>query len=243
MEIVSHTADEIFNLKDNIIQRGKENEVCEKNLQLFIDANTPEDFVEVVIQNIYWLAENKMLEEPIKLSDDQLLGGIIHVGDEETAVSGEEGISVSGYKGNSISGDYGKSVCEDRGISISGHKGTSISGYSGTSISRDEGISISKDWGNSVSGILGNSTSGDYGTSISEDFGTSISKKYGKSKSGFQGKCASGIYGFIQIEYHEEGRTKVKTGYIGKDGLESDVLYKLDSSHNFVKVEEEMISD
>lgn len=118
-------------------------------------------------------------------------------------------------------GDYGISTSGQFGTSTSGREGTSTSGYYGTSTSGMEGTSIS----------------GNEGTSISGDYGTSTSRNYGKSTSGVFGKCKSGANGMISIYYYEKNRTKLKTGYIGEDGLEPDTFYKLDDNYNFIKCE------
>ena len=135
-------------------------------------------------------------------------------------------IILNGAKGSVIasfviSGDYGTSTSGDYGTSISGHYGTSISGY----------------WGTSTSGDNGTSTSGDYnGTSISGDRGTSISGDHGTSTSGYYGTSTSGDRGTLVIKYCDNYRYKVAVAYIGENGIEPNVAYKLDENHNFVKV-------
>ena len=122
--------------------------------------------------------------------------------------------------GSSTSGDHGTSTSGDYSISISGDHGTSISGVCGTS----------------SSGHYSASTSGDHGTSTSGDYGTSTSGDRGASTSGHAGKATSGEDGAIIIKYYKNGRYHLKTGYIGEDGLEPNVAYKLDEKHNFIEV-------
>lgn len=138
---------------------------------------------------------------------------VVTVGNDGCAVSGNWGVSVSGEKGRSKSDFFG--------VSFSGVAGSSVSGEAGLSVSGEEGGSVS----------------GDDGISISRKNGTSISGKGGLSFS-VHGYVQSGEEGAIQLQYWDGNRRRYKIGYIGEDGLEPNVLYKLDENHEFVKVVE-----
>ena len=125
----------------------------------------------------------------------------------------------------------------DKLTATTSYKGTSTSGHYGTSTSGDSGTSTSGHYGTSTSGFGGTSTSGHHGTSTSGFGGTSTSGDSGTSTSGHHGKCKAGVKGIIQIRYYDNDGYKIKTGYIGEDGLEPDVFYKLDENFNFVKCE------
>jgi hypothetical protein len=101
---------------------------------------------------------------------------------------------------------------------------TITTGNGGTSISGNFGISISGICGTSISGYEGQSTSG----------------HYGQSTSGNSGKCRSGESGIIQIKWvdNKSIRNRILTGYIGEDGLEPDVFYRVEDG-KFVKCEDQ----
>jgi len=119
---------------------------------------------------------------------------------------------------------------------ISGDNGISITGYSGVSTSGYGGHSTSGVWGTSASGICGKSTTGDYGKSTADYSGTATSGRYGTSTSGYGGKCKSGLGGRIQIEWFDE-RSRLIVGYIGEDGLEPDVFYRVEDG-KFIKCDD-----
>jgi len=150
----------------------------------------------------------------------------------------EEGIvqSTSGYHGTSTSGYHGTSTSGREGTSTSGYHGTSTSGYHGTSTSGREGKSTSGDYGTSTSGYHGTSTSGREGKSTSGDYGTSISGYGGTSTSGYGGQCASGDNGILVIEFMGGSRCRIKTAYVGENGILPNVFYKLDDDGDFVMV-------
>jgi hypothetical protein len=136
-----------------------------------------------------------------------------------TSTSGFSGTSTSGKGGTSISGDYGISTSGYRGTSTSGEHGTSTSGHYGTSTSGKGGTSTSGDGGISTSGYCGISTSGNCGTSVSGDYGTST----------------SGLYGRLIISWWDCGRSRFEVAYVGENGIEPNVAYRLDDNHRFVK--------
>ena len=95
----------------------------------------------------------------------------------------------------------------------------------------------SGDFGTSTSGDNGTSTSGNWGTSTSGDVGTSTSGDKGTSTSGHYGTSTSGDKGTLIIKYWDKinKRSKVATAYVGEDGIEPNVPYKLDENNKFVK--------
>jgi hypothetical protein len=138
-----------------------------------------------------------------------------------TSTSGYRGTSTSGYHGTSTSGDYG----------------TSTSGYRGTSTSGDYGTSTSGDYGTSTSGDGGTSTSGDYGTSTSGDGGTSTSGYRGTSTSGDYGTSTSGDGGELRIRWHDGKRYRCAVFYVGEDGIEANVPYRVDGNGKPVRAD------
>ena len=116
-----------------------------------------------------------------------------------------------------------------RGRSVSGYCGRSVSGYCGRSESGNYGRSESGDCGHSVSGYCSRSESGKYGRSESGDYGHSVS--------GYRGHSVSGEKGIIEISWWDGTRRRIAIGYIGEDGLEPNVAYKLGAEGRFVAVE------
>ena len=166
-----------------------------------------------------------------------------HSGDHGVSTSGDGGASTSGDYGESTSGNYGTSTSGDYGASTSGYYGKSASGDYGKSTSGDcgkstsgyQGTSTSGNYGTSTSGILGKSTSGICGTSISGICGKSTSGNYGTSTSGDHGTSISGVGGTLIIKWCDGFRYRTAVAYVGENGIEPNVAYKLDDKGNFIK--------
>jgi hypothetical protein len=164
-------------------------------------------------------------------------GTVVYAGTREEAVK----IIAEAYPeepvvfANRHSGDHGVSTSGDYGISTSGHYGNSTSGIFGKSGSGVCGKSISGVGGNSTSGDYGNSTSDNYGTSISGYRGTSISGEHGTSTSGELGTSTSGVGGTLIIKWYDGSRYRTAVAYVGENGIEPNVAYKLDDKGNFIK--------
>jgi hypothetical protein len=175
---------------------------------------------------------------------DPLPGDVVTSGYRGTSTSGYHGQSTSGDYGTSTSGNYGQSTSGNYGQSTSGYGGQSTSGYRGTSTSGNYGTSTSGyrgqstsgNYGRSTSGYRGQSTSGNYGRSTSGDGGQSTSGNYGTSTSGNYGQSTSGDYGTLAIRWWDGNRYRLAVAYVGEDGIEPNVAYKLDDAGRFVKV-------
>jgi hypothetical protein len=140
-------------------------------------------------------------------------GTVVYAGTREEAVK----IIAEAYPGEPVV--FANRHSEDDGVSISGYQGTSTSGNYGTSTSGILGKSTSGICGDSISGNCGKSTSGNYGTSTSGDHGTSI----------------SGVGGTLIIKWCDGFRYRTAVAYVGENGIEPNVAYKLDDKGNFIK--------
>jgi hypothetical protein len=140
-------------------------------------------------------------------------GEVIFVGSKDDAIK----MIADAYPSEPVL--YARRIVGDKGVAVSGDYGTSTSGYFGTSTSGHGGTSISGDYGTSTSGYGGTSASGDSGTSTSGNYGTST----------------SGIRGTLVIKWYDGSHYRLATAYVGENGIEPNVAYKLDRKGNFVK--------
>ncbi|HDP3725944.1 TPA: hypothetical protein P6N06_005850 [Pseudomonas aeruginosa] len=99
------------------------------------------------------------------------------------------------------------------------------------------GTATAGDWGTATAGNEGTATAGDWGTATAGDWGTATAGYKGTATAGDWGTATAGKKGEIQIRYWDEKTERYRTviGYIGEDGLEPGVAYKLDDNHRFVK--------
>jgi hypothetical protein len=166
--------------------------------------------------NALWMVVRVRTSELVKIDNDKVKfprGTVIYCGDRLGAtnlIKKKHPISKCVYA-NHVVLDKGVAISGDRGTSTSGHGGTSISGYCGTSTSGSSGTSISGYCGTSTSGHKGTSNSGEYGISTSGHGGTLIIK------------CWDGH------------RYRSEVAYVGENGIEPNVAYRLNANYKFVK--------
>jgi hypothetical protein len=88
-----------------------------------------------------------------------------------------------------------------------------------------------------IAGYSGTATStGNYGTATAGHCGTATSAgDYGTATAGRYGTATAGVMGRISILYWDGKRYREVIGYIGENGLEPNVSYKLNNRHKFVK--------
>ena len=91
--------------------------------------------------------------------------------------------------------------------------------------------------GTAIAGYKGTATAGYRGTATAGDKGKATAGGYGTVTAGYRGTVTAGYHGIINILYCDSVyRERIKTGYIGEDGLKPNTPYKLDSNFNFVEV-------
>jgi hypothetical protein len=78
---------------------------------------------------------------------------------------------------------------------------------------------------------------GDSGTATAGDRGTATAGALGTATAGDSGTATAGENGCISIQYWDakKDRYRLKTGYIGEDGLKPNTAYRLDDNHQFVE--------
>jgi hypothetical protein len=135
-------------------------------------------------------------------------------------VNGEGQHAIAGYSGTAISTGYG-------GMATAGTCGTATAGYLGTATAGPYGTATAGPGGTAMAGYRGTATAGADGKAMAGDFGTATAGAYGKATAGEMGR--------ISILCHDGNRSREVIGYIGENGLEPNVPYKLNKQHEFVK--------
>jgi hypothetical protein len=172
-------------------------------------------------------------------------GNVVHTG---TRLSATSFIRENGAKGTVI-GDFvtvgNREIAStgDLGTAIAGVFGTAVSCYNGTAKTGDFGIATVGDRGSAISGDYGIATAGkraiatvgDCGSATAGDYGIATAGNHGTATAGNHGTAAAGANGIIQIKYFDKNRIRMKVGYIGEDGLEPNVKYKLNDNFEFEK--------
>ena len=90
--------------------------------------------------------------------------------------------------------------------------------------------------GGAIAGYRGTATAGYRGTATAGEGGTATAGNWGTATAGEGGTATAGEFGIIQIRYFSNGRWRIKTGYIGEDGLKPNTPYRLDENNEFAEV-------
>jgi len=138
-------------------------------------------------------------------------GAFVTVGHNQTATAGNYGHATAGDYGHATAGDYGQATAGDGGHATAGDGGQATAG----------------DYGHATAGNYGHATAGNYGHATAGD--------YGHATAGDGGQATAGDYGTITIKWYAESRDRLLVGYIGEEGLEPNVPYRVFEG-KFVKV-------
>ena len=100
-------------------------------------------------------------------------------------------------------------------------------GYRGTATAGDRGTATAGKYGTATAGDLGTATAGEYGTATAGKYGTAPAGERGTATAGDRGTATAGKYGILQVMHWHMNRKRVVTGYVGEDGIEPNVAYKV----------------
>ena len=161
----------------------------------------------------------------------KVIGATVVVnGERQHAIAGDRGTAISaGYGGMATAGYYGTATSAGyRGTATAGYRGTAMAGYYGTATSAGYD-------GTATSGYDGTAMAGDGGKAMAGDYGTATAGRYGMATAEYDGTATAGDEGRISILCWDGKRKREVIGYIGENGLEPNVSYKLNNRHKFVK--------
>ena len=137
------------------------------------------------------------------------------------ATAGEGGTATAGYSGTATAGDYGVATAGAYGTATAGDYGTATAGYSGTATAGAYGAATAGDYGTATAGYKGTATAGEGGTATAGDYGT----------------ATAGDYGTVCIRWYDGAAARYRTavGYVGEDGIESNVPYRVEGRGKLVR--------
>ncbi|EPW1765506.1 hypothetical protein ACWEWS_002839 [Pseudomonas aeruginosa] len=166
-----------------------------------------------------------------------VIGATLQAGDKELCQVGAYGTATAGYKGTATAGYNGTATAGDEGTATAGDEGTATAGYNGTATAGRWGTATAGDEGTATAGYNGTATAGRWGTATAGDEGTATAGDKGTATAGYKGTATAGEKGEIRIRYWDEKADRYRTviGYIGEDGLEPNVPYRLNADHKFAR--------
>jgi hypothetical protein len=156
-------------------------------------------------------------------------GIVVHTGDQ---LSATKYISDNGAKGAIIggtatAGNDGTATAGDDGTATAGNGGTATAGYRGTATAGYRGTATAGEYGTATAGYRGTATAGNGGTATAGEYGTATAGEYGTATAGYRGT--------IQIKHWDGERYRIKTAYVGENGIKANTPYKLDRDGDFIK--------
>jgi hypothetical protein len=191
-----------------------------------------------------------------------VIGAAFSVCDKQNVIVGALGTATAGALGNATAGDGGTATAGALGNATAGDGGTATAGYRGTATAGDGGTATAGalgnatagDGGTATAGALGNATAGDGGTATAGYRGTATAGDGGTATAGYRGtatagdggtatagalgNATAGALGELCIRYWDSKANRYRTAiaYVGEDGIEANVAYRLDDQHKFKKV-------
>ncbi|WP_213148800.1 hypothetical protein [Pseudomonas aeruginosa] len=166
-----------------------------------------------------------------------VIGATLQAGDKELCQVGAYGTATAGNWGTATAGNWGTATAGDEGTATAGDEGTATAGDEGTATAGYKGTATAGNWGTATAGDEGTATAGNWGTATAGNWGTATAGDEGTATAGYKGTATAGEKGEIRIRYWDEKTERYRTviGYIGEDGLEPNVPYKLSAGRKLVR--------
>jgi len=164
-------------------------------------------------------------------------GVVVHCGDQASATAD---IIARGARGPVVgatvtAGDAGTATAGDGGTATAGYGGTATAGDGGTASARDDGTASAGDDGTATAGYGGTATAGNRSTATAGDDGTATAGNRGTATAGYGGTATAGDGGTIVLRRWDGQRHRLVIGYVGEDGIEAGVAYRLDGNGRIVR--------
>ena len=168
-----------------------------------------------------------------------LPGEVVRAGDRGTATAGYGGTATAGYGGTATAGYGGTATAGNGGTATAGYRGTATAGYGGTATAGWGGTATAGWGGTATAGDRGTATAGDGGTATAGYGGTATAGNGGTATAGDGGTATAGYGGELRIGWWDQksDRRRTAVAYVGENGIEPNVKYKLNDAHEFVRAE------
>jgi len=168
-----------------------------------------------------------IIENEPQAKNVAVIGAVLKCEENGVIQGGALSVLTGGYYAKMTGGDYATMTGGDSATMTGGDSATMTGGYSakmtgGYSAKMTGGYSATMTGGDSAT-----MTGGDYAKMTGGDYATMTGGDYAK--------MTGGDYAVMHFTYWDGKRTRTVIAYVGEDGIEPNVAYKLDNNHKVVK--------
>ena len=165
-----------------------------------------------------------------KVKGAAIIGATITGGYKSTVTGGDYSTIIGGDNSTIIGGDNSTVTGDDNSTVIGGNKSTVTGG---------DGSTVTGGYNSTVTG--GNEstvTGGNYSTVTGGNYSTVTGGNWSTVTGGVRSTVTGGCGSILNIQYYDYplGRYRIKTAYVGEEGILPGVKYKLDLDRNFKEV-------
>ncbi len=171
---------------------------------------------------------------------------LVHIGDRFSATTWlaehgghgraiAYGTATAGPDGTATAGPYGTATAGRGGTANAGRGGTATAGPYGTATAGPYGTATAGDDGTATAGPGGTATAGAGGTATAGTGGTATAGDGGTATAGTGGTATAGDGGTLLIQWSDGRRRRTGVFYVGEDGVEAGVPYRLDDHGKLVR--------
>ena len=192
--------------------------------------------------NAKWLVVKVLTKDIVAIDQDKVKfpkGTVVYCGDRKGAT---DYIIAHGAEASKVVGAF---ITVGNGAMGQGYHYSTVSGGDWSTVNGGEGSTVSGGNRSTVNGGDYSTVNGGYRSTVSGGYGSTVNGGDWSTVNGGEGSTVSGGYrstvsggigSILQVKWDDGTRFRIATAYVGEDGIEANVKYKVNNQGKFVKV-------
>jgi hypothetical protein len=171
-----------------------------------------------------------LLENEPRAASVAVIGVTLTGGNRSTLTGGDDSTLTGGY-GSTLTGGYGSTLTGGYGSTLTGGDDSTLTGGYGSTLTGGYGSTLTGGYGSTLTGGNRSTLTGGYGSTLTGGDDSTLTGGYGSTLTGGE-KAELRIRKWCS----KSERYRTYSAYVGEDGIETEVAYRLDENNKFVKV-------
>ncbi|KAA0089316.1 hypothetical protein CIW54_07565 [Paraburkholderia sp. T12-10] len=194
-------------------------------------------------------ATDYLIEHEPRAREVAVIGLTKSVGDKESGqvgalgfLTGGNGSTLTGGDGSTLTGGDGSTLTGGNGSTLTGGDGSTLTGGDGSTLTGGDGSTLTGGYDSTLTGGDGSTLTGGNDSTLTGGYDSTLTGGDGSTLTGGYDSTLTGGYGSeLRIRYWDNKAERYRTAiaYVGEDGIEANVPYRLDDNHKFVRAEQE----
>ncbi len=155
-------------------------------------------------------------------------------------ITGGDNSTLTGGYGSTLTGGYGSTLTGGYGSTLTGGYGSTLTGGDNSTLTGGDHSTLTGGYGSTLTGGYGSTLTGGYGSTLTGGDGSTLTGGDHSTLTGGDGSTLTGGDNSTLQFYRWDSmanRRRVVVAYVGEDGIEAGVAYRLNNSGKVVRAD------